>query len=508
MKRSTISVALVALACACGNDSTKPLQNNETNNANNQNNANNGADAGDNNASDMDVTDEGPNNVNNPAGDMDQPDFPDTPTDFSLAIDCADSVADVYATPVSDGAPGEVLACAPSESADVADVELRLLGIEGLNIQTGYDSFLIAYRTTRANGDPGVASMLLYVPQENVRDVNNSALVVANHGGASVPDACAPSMVEHGFSGTNAIALPWVGEGYPVALPDLTGLGTEGVMSFGNVPDIGQSALDAARAAQNALVFGAVDGRVLAVGQGEGGRTSYAMQALAASYAPEIQFLGAIGFATSYSRVSYAELLRAGGIFPLVDGIGATRAIATLIAYTDFYNLFGEARARDVFVPEIRDHVGDAVESECLLELAITLATDTADYQPPGIIAQLIEATFRQEVVDCLNGQACSADAQAFVDRAAQSVQPLDPNGGDLLFISAFGGERPNPQDQACLLEWIEEDGPTPTSCLWSGANNLDIARQSAAYAVEWGIATMEGQAQPVCPESDFPPCE
>ena len=508
MTRSFCLISAAALLMACSDDPNKSNLNNEPDGGVNNNIATDGSTENANNS------DGGANNVlpgdggaNNNVADMNAPDLPTGPTDFALKIDCSDSSADVYATPISPGEPGEVLACAVSEVATAAEVELRLIGIDGLTISTGYQSYLIAYRTTRATGEPGVGSMLLYAPSENVRDVAQSALVVANHGGAAVPDACAPSMVGQGFAGTNSLALPFVGRGYPVALPDFAGFGTEGVMGFANTIDLGQSALDAARAARNAFGPASLDARVLSIGQAEGASASYAMQALNSTYAADVTVAGAVGYATSYPRVSYAELLRLGGVFPLVDGLGILRTVAALVAYTDFYNLFGAARARDVFNTNVRDYVGDAVETQCFVELALTLATTTANYTPPVVIAGLIDDAFRMDVVNCLNQVPCGADAQTFVDRAAANIVPLDPAGGDLLFVSAFGGTTPNPQEQACLLEWIEQNGPTPTECLWSGANNVNISRQAASYAVDWGIATLEGDAPPACPEGPFPPC-
>jgi hypothetical protein len=432
----------------------------------------------------------------------------DMALDGPLQIPCDSSVDDVYATAVSPGENGEVLDCAVSESATAQQVRNRTLAIDGLDPKSGYTSYVVAYRTTRATGEPGVGTMLLYLPDTDVQQVASTDLVVANHGALAVPDDCAPSGRPHRLSGMNSVVLPWVGEGYPVAAPDFAGLGTAGVMGVGNTIDLGRAALDAAIAARNALAPGALTDRVLSLGQGEGAHAAYAMQALAADYAPSIDFAGAIGYATAYPQESYAELLRAGGVFPLVDGIGVRRAISALIAYTDFYNLFGAQRARDGLHPDLRDYVGDAVESECFAQLAVTLATDTADYDPPLIIAGLIDPTFRMDVVDCLNGNGCTADAQAFVDRAAATVQPLDADGGELLFVSAFGGANPGPQEQACLLEWMGDNGKLPEGCLWSGANNANISLKAGSYALDWGMATLAGETPPACPQDPFPACQ
>lgn len=442
------------------------------------------------------------------SGDFGSPDLPNP--DGPLRIPCDSSVEDVYAAAATPGPNGSVIDCAVSEEATAQQVMNRTSSIDGVDIESGYTSYLVAYRTTRATGDTGVGTMLLFLPDTDVQQVPSTDLVVANHGGVAVSDDCAPTKAAHALSGTNSIVLPWVGRGYPVAAPDYAGLGTTGVMGAVNTLDLGRASLDAAIAARNVLDDGELTDRVLSIGQGEGAHAAYAMQALAADYAPSVDLAGAIGYATGYPRESYAELLRAGGIFPLVDGIGVLRALTALIAYTDFYNLFGANRARDVFHPDLRDHVGDAVESQCLVELALTLATEEADYQPPGVIGGLIDPTFRMEVVGCLNDNAnvCTDDAQAFVDRAEANIIGPDPDGGDLLFVTALGGERPDPQEQACLYEWFGDNGKTPDGCLWSGANNVNISRRAAAYAVQWGIATLDGDPAPACPQNPMPACE
>jgi hypothetical protein len=439
--------------------------------------------------------------------DFNNPDLPNP--DGPLRIPCDSTVEEVYAVAPSPGPNGSVIDCAVSEEATAQQVMNRTAAIDGIEIESGYTSYLVAYRTTRATGDVGVGTMLLYLPDTDVQQVPSTDLVVAAHGGTNVPDDCAPSTAAHALSGSNSIVLPWIGRGYPVAAPDYAGLGTAGVMGAGNTQDLAHSSLDAAIAAQNVLDEGELTGRLLAIGQGEGAHAAYGMQALAAEYAPSIEFAGAIGYATSYPTESYAELLRAGGVFPLVDGVGALRALTAQIAYTDFYNLFGEARVREVYHPAVRDYVADAVENQCFVELAVTLATEEAGYEPPGVIGQLIDPDFRMAVVDCLNGnEDCTDDAQAFVDRAGATVVPPDPDGGDLLFISALGGARPGPQDQACLYEWLGENGKTPDGCLWSGANNINISLRAASYAVDWGIATLAGEATPDCPQNQMPACE
>ena len=486
---------------ACSSDSSRP-ELTERNNVERDAapDGANGSDA----AADMGSTDQGTADPDLPILDMSGGD----PTSFDLLVDCVDSEDAVYATPISDGERGEVLGCAQRDLASTSDIETRLLNMPGIAVDTGYRSYLIAFRTQRANGEPGVSTMVLYAPQNNVRGVGSSALVVANHAGVAVPDECAPSYDDPGLAATNTIALPWIGRGFPVALPDFAGLGTEGVMGFANTHDLGYSSLDAARAARQAL--DGLNGRVLATGQAEGAHAAFAMQALNREYASDLSVDAVIGFASAYPRISYAELLRLGGLLPLVDGLGIARTVAALVAYTDWYNLFGAARAREVYHPDVRDYVGDAVESGCFVELLLTLAdsSDPATYQPPAVLAGLIDPDVRQAAVDCLNGAAgCTPDAQAFVDRANANVKQLDPDGAPILFLTAFGGTVPNPQEQACLAEWISFNGPVPDTCLWSGANNVNLSYESGFHAVAWGEAILRGEEPPTCPGTEFPPC-
>ncbi len=448
--------------------------------------------------------------VPNDAGTTTVPDggsanFPDTPNpDGPRRIECDATLDEVYATPVSAGPTGAVLACAESETASAQQVSNRVGPIEGVTTDNGYTSYVVAYRTKRATGAFGVATMVVYIPDVAPKN----GVVVAHHAGLAVPDDCAPSRRDDLLSAMNSVVLPWVGNGYPTVAVDQAGLGTVGVMGAANTLDLAHSGLDAAVAARWFFDDDVTDGTTMSVGAGLGAHGAYAMQALADEYAPDVDLVGAIGFATTYPRQSYAELLRAGGILPLVDGVGVTRAVTATIAYTDYYNLFGADRVREVYHPDVRDHVADAVESRCFVELAVTLATETAEYQPPNTIGQLIEPGFRQDVVDCLNGRSCDATAQAFVDRTAANVVPPAADGGELLFVTALGGERPNPQEQACLYEWLADNGKKPHGCLWSGANNIDITLEAGGYAWAWGDALLSGASLPPCPQGEIPACD
>ncbi|MBZ0271402.1 alpha/beta fold hydrolase [bacterium] len=432
--------------------------------------------------------------------DDDTDDDPAPPPDVAIA--CVDDKEDVYLTPNAGALAamerGDPIRCAADGEMTREDVESRLANVPGIDVTSGYASYVISYRTDRDPGEAGIGTARLFVPTEPA--AGPLPVAVAAHGTAGLADRCAPSK----YPVLEAeLLLPFVAAGYPVIAPDYAGLGTDGVQGYGNVVDTTHSMLDAARAAIRALTMGSLSGEVIAIGHSQGGGAALGTQVLgAADGAPDLSIVKVVSFAGGWSSGNEIESFRLPN-FPISGGAGVNRAVAALALYANFANLFGEASAREGIHPDVRTYIGDAIDTECVFQLTLTLQTPAVGYDPPAVTGELIDPTFRAEVADCLAGEACTARADAYVSRAAGNDRPFDPGGAPILVVAGSADEQQTPRSQACLREMIESDGADLTACMIEGATHFDIVARGAAYAVGWAL----GAPIPCPDEAAFPSC-
>ena len=155
-------------------------------------------------------------------------------------------------------------------------------------VPSGARAWRILYTTTRADGDPALASAIVLL---SLRAPNTPRPVVAwTHGTTGVDSGCAPSLLDAPFANVPALH-PLIEEGWLYVATDYVGLGTDGPHPYLIGEGEGRSALDAVRAvAQFSEVL--ADQRVVVWGHSQGGHAALWTAALAPTYAPDVKLAG------------------------------------------------------------------------------------------------------------------------------------------------------------------------------------------------------------------------
>ena len=157
----------------------------------------------------------------------------------------------------------------------------------------------ILYVSESLAGDRIAVSAMIAVPAADAPS-SGWPIVTWAHGTTGSADVCAPSV-----SGTLSIPTPEVlaQAGYIVVATDYEGLGTPGLHPYLVADSEARSVLDAARAATTAP---GASSTVFTWGWSQGGQASIRAGEIAPTYAPELDVVGAVGFAplAQFSRIA------------------------------------------------------------------------------------------------------------------------------------------------------------------------------------------------------------
>ena len=118
-------------------------------------------------------------------------------------------------------------------------------------------------------------------------------MISFGHGTTGLDEPCGPS-VSNTLLGFSSIVVGYVSKGYAVALADYQGLGSPGVHPYTDAKTAGLNMIDAVRALRH--TFDGVPARWAAVGGSQGGGAAWAADEQAASYAPELDLVGAVAY--------------------------------------------------------------------------------------------------------------------------------------------------------------------------------------------------------------------
>ncbi len=450
---------------------------------------------------DDDDTTPGPDDDDSATGDDD--DHVEPPL-AQIAIPCTDLHDDVYFRPA--GLPawdetvlGDVVRCATLETLDVLEVAdvLEGAGIQDLDPWAGAHTFAVAYRTTRWEGQEGLATARVYLPDTPVQGGPRPVIVI-HQGPHGVADSCAPSKAD--LSSTDTLALGFVGRGYAVVAPDLAGLGGDGLPGYGQTADTAHSILDAARAVVHAVLYGSVTDDVVVVGLDEGGAAALGAQALAADYLGQ-PLLGAVTVAPDW-RVTEDDLVEAftAPESTYFTGDASTRlALRMLTDGGNFHPPYGETAYFEPFVAEV---VATHIWTECYDELLGTVQFEAIYY------SELLEETFTSTVAACLTGiGACEPPGQGFVERIRADRVAMDPDGGPILVLQGLLDAEITPEHTACVVEDIAAPGVTYQACTEALAGHDDTIWVAAPFIVQWTQAAVAGDPLPACEHSELPVC-
>ncbi len=456
--------------------------------------------ADDDSADDDDVTGDDDDST----ADDDSADDDDAPPPVELTIPCLDSVNDVYVTPA--GLPpwdetvlGDVVRCAPDEVLSVAEVHDRLqdAGIDDVVPHSGAAVYRIAYRTTRWEGQEGIGSARIFLPDTQPLD---GALppVIVGHGTIGLADHCAPSLYP---TISREMTLPFVGNGFAVIAPDYAGLGTDGLQGYGDNHDTGHSMIDAARALRDIVTPGSVADGALMVGHSQGGGAALSAHALGASYG-DGDLLGVVSYAPGWST-STDNLWLVSHYPYLTPWAGTPAMVMALALYADAANHLGPPYETLYFDPFIAEEVAELVTEQCLLGLSTQLP----------LLAPTAGGALNEDFVDtvaaCLDGSPfCGPPGEAYVQRAEANLLTPDPTSGPILYVQGMLDTANSPAKAACLVESLIADGATVQVCTDAAAEHMDITSTQAAFALGGAGALARGGPLPPCAESELPPCE
>jgi hypothetical protein len=154
-----------------------------------------------------------------------------------------------------------------------------------------WTSARILYRSTSGDtGQPTVVSGSVYIPKTPV-PAGGWPVIALGHGTVGIDEPCAPSL-SPSLLGNTGWVVTLIKRGYAVAFADYQGLGAPGVHPYTDAKTEGLNVIDSVRALRH--TFPDVSNRWGAFGGSQGGGAVWAADEQAATYAPELDLVGAI----------------------------------------------------------------------------------------------------------------------------------------------------------------------------------------------------------------------
>jgi Secretory lipase len=156
---------------------------------------------------------------------------------------------------------------------------------------TGAQAARVVYRSTEGDtGAPTVVSGAVFAPAGTPPE-GGWPVVAFAHGTTGIDEPCAPSLSTTLLNEAPIVA-GLLALGYAVAVPDYQGLGADGVHPYLDARTAGLNVIDAVRALR--ATFPDIGNRWAAIGHSQGGGAAWAADEQAATYAPELQLVGAV----------------------------------------------------------------------------------------------------------------------------------------------------------------------------------------------------------------------
>lgn len=181
--------------------------------------------------------------------------------------------------------PGELAKC-------------RAITLADSNLPSGTAGYQVIYRSTNEWGAPIVVSGTVLVPPAGNGNIISLATgTVGMRDKTADGDSCAPSVgLVTGDAFVSGAAATYLAEGFTVAVTDYEGLRTPLPHPYLIGRSEGHAQLDIARAVRNipALSSSHAASKVLLTGYSQGGHSTLWAAQLAASYAPDLQVVGAV----------------------------------------------------------------------------------------------------------------------------------------------------------------------------------------------------------------------
>ena len=152
----------------------------------------------------------------------------------------------------------------------------------------------VVYASTRGDTrEPSVVSGSVFVPAGSPPE-GGWPVLAYGHPSTGIDEGCAPSTSSFLMGQAQAVT-GFLQLGYAVALADYEGLGSPGVHPYLDARTAGLNVIDAVRALR--ATYGNVSTRWAAIGESQGAAAVWSADESAATYAPELQLVGAVALA-------------------------------------------------------------------------------------------------------------------------------------------------------------------------------------------------------------------
>lgn len=178
-------------------------------------------------------------------------------------------------------------------------VQVRLSGVHAARV---------VYRSSQTEAGEREVSGTVFTPDGDAPD-GGWPIISYAHGTTGIEQECAPSR-SGSLLGAAALVQGFTAAGFAVAITDYEGLGHAGHHAYLDNITAGYDVIDAVRALRT--VFPSVGTRWAAFGGSQGGGAAWAANELAATYAPELDLVGAAALAPAANMVGLVDKAAAG----------------------------------------------------------------------------------------------------------------------------------------------------------------------------------------------------
>lgn len=229
---------------------------------------------------------------------------------FSGTNSASDTTPSIPSADLSGSGPGSLVSA------------VEMTNLDRTNYGRSMRSARVVYRST--SGDDGSTTEVsgaVFTPL-GAPPPGGWQVVSFGHGTLGWEERCGPSLSATLLGQITAVE-GLVNLGYAVAMADYQGLGAPGVHPYSDAKTAGLNMIDAVRALRH--TFGDVSDRWAALGGSQGGGAAWAADEQAASYAPELNLVGAVGLSPAADVSGLADKAVAGTLTedqrPVLQGI-------------------------------------------------------------------------------------------------------------------------------------------------------------------------------------------
>ena len=418
-------------------------------------------------------------------------------------VGCSDGIDSVYLTPAgpkpsSDSARGDRVRCAYEKTLSLSEVTAKIS-----TATSAVAVFRMSYWTKRATGAWAISSARVFLPQTPL--AYPLPIVVIAHPSVGVADNCAPSKEAEG---TFSLVLPWAAKGYAVIAPDFAGLGTEGIQSYVDSRDTGQSTLDAARALRKLVTPATFDQRIAMLGYSQGGGAVLAAQALEKTYGSGGKLTAVVGMAPQWqSRLdSFGTISLLRKPTSLTISTGYTKAVISVMRQYGYSATYlGAARAGESFVASDRAAMVNALDTMCLIGFGGWVQGTHVR------LGDLVDEGFRSSTLACLdtpNDPACKEPGKSYLQYLRDNLVAPDGQGASVLYVQGtLDTVMPMGEEAACNVPRLQQAGVDLLFCGDSGGNHANIIDRQGDFALRWAEAKLSGTQTPTCAATQLAPC-